>query len=166
MDEKPETPPAETTPPETVKLRNVLPDSLPSATAEYMSWPSFIGSSNAILPVLPEPENKATDDKSQAVAQVAEPRPEAFQAYWLLQNGLNQGAIAEMLKTSQGNISKWIKKVNAWKAAGNAMPEIPRKPPMTSKPLSMDPEKLDLGPRGDHRPEHIKQKRAEMFGHD
>ena len=60
----------------------------------------------------------------------------------------------------QGTISKWLAKVEEWKAAGNAMPEIPQAEPLAGKPMAMDPAKLDLGPRSDHRPEHTREKLA------
>ncbi len=99
---------------------------------------------------------------------VSEPKPEAFRAYWLYRAGYTQQRIAEMLLGSedrQGTISKWVAKVEEWKAAGNAMPEISEVEPLDSKPVAMDPEKLEQGPRPDHRPEGQRAKLAEMHGH-
>jgi hypothetical protein len=100
------------------------------------------------------------------VDPVAEPKPEHFQAYWFQQWGYTQKRIAELLKTNQGTISKWLGKVERWKAAGNIIPEIPKAEPLDSKPAEMDPTKLDLGPRSDHRAPHQAEKLAGIQGHD
>jgi hypothetical protein len=52
-----------------------------------------------------------------------------------------------------------------WKAAGNIMPEIPKAEPLDSKPPAIDPAKLDLGPRSDHRAPHQAEKLAGIQGH-
>jgi hypothetical protein len=96
---------------------------------------------------------------------IRQPRPKQVQAFWLAQAGKAQQQIAELLSTSQGTVSKWIKHVKRWRDAGNKMPEIPRTEPLDSKPTAMDPAKLDLGPRPDHRPEGQQAKLAEISGH-
>ncbi len=97
---------------------------------------------------------------------VRELRPEEFQAFWFEQVGHSQQQIADWLKTTQGTISKWIGHVKRWRDAGNKMPELPRTEPLDSKPIAMDPAKLDLGPRPDHRSEGQRAKLAEIRGHD
>ena len=101
-----------------------------------------------------------------AIHAVAEPKPKHFQAYWFQQAGKSQAEIAEMLKTTQGTISKWVKKVENWRAAGNVMPEIPKTEPLHSKPAAIDSVKLDLGARSDHRAPRQAEKLADIQGHD
>jgi hypothetical protein len=94
-----------------------------------------------------------------------QPSQQAFHAYWLEQCGYSQGRIAEMLKSNQGTISKWLAKVKRWKDEGNTMPEIPQNEPLHEKPIAMDPEKLGLGRRPDGRTEGQREKLAEIQGH-
>ncbi len=98
-------------------------------------------------------------------ASIKEPRRKQFQAYWAEQAGRTQTEIANWLNTTQGNISKWIATVKQWRDAGNKMPEIPRTESLNTKPMAMDPEKIDLGPRADHRTPAQIEKLAQITGH-
>ncbi len=109
---------------------------------------------------------KAREFCSDEQGQPSAPKPKHFQAYWLDQAGRSQQEIAKMLNTTQGTISKWLKTVEKWKTAGNAMPEIPKAEPLDSKPVAIDPAKLDWGPRSDHRAPHQAEKLAGIQRHD
>ncbi len=112
-------------------------------------------------PVMPVP----TEIADKTLPPTVRPKPEAFQAYMFIQYGHTQQHAAEMLKVTQGTIAKWKKAVEKWTAAGNAIPEISQAEPMHSKPTAMSPEKLELGPRVDHRAAHQTAKLAEISGH-
>jgi hypothetical protein len=97
------------------------------------------------------------------------PKPEAFQAHWLSQNGYSQQRIAEMLlgsESKQGTISKWLAKVERWRMAGNKMPDLQRNESLDRKPATIDPAKLDWGARSDHRTPRQAEKLAGITGHD
>ena len=114
------------------------------------------------------PDNASAATAANSVGTRTEPKPEAFQAYWLEQAGKTQQQIAEILlesATRQGTISRWIAGVKRWRDAGNKMPEITKVEPLHGKPAAIDPAKLDLGPRADHRPEHTRAKLAKISGH-
>jgi hypothetical protein len=58
---------------------------------------------------------------------------------------------------NQGTISRMLKRVSNWIEAGNPIPGLPE--PLTSKPSSMDPERIDLGKRLDGRAKHQRPSR-------
>lgn len=99
------------------------------------------------------------------VVKVPEPKPDDFRACWAYQTGKTQEAIAEMPGTSQGQVSKMLTRVERWLKAGSKMPEISGPEPLHSQPQPMDPTKLDLGPRADHRSPAQVAKLAEISGH-
>jgi hypothetical protein len=84
-----------------------------------------------------------------------EPPPEAFQAYRLCKVvGLDQTAAAKRLEEElgipfdQSKVSRYVNKVARWLGAGNTLPELPA---AHRKPNTMDPRKLEQGPRRDGR---------------
>jgi hypothetical protein len=74
-----------------------------------------------------------------------------------------QAALAERLTIelgrpiSQGQVSRWLKQVDNWTRAGNILPDLTSGP--RTKPQSMDPNRIDLGPRQDARTERQRAKR-------
>jgi hypothetical protein len=101
-----------------------------------------------------------------AADKIPQPKPDYFRAYWAHQAGMTQAAIAERLDTNQGQVSRMIARVNRWLAEGNKMPEIHAPEPLHEKPLSVDPDKLDLGPRSEHRTPRQREKLAASLAHD
>jgi len=95
------------------------------------------------------------------------PPPEiAFQAYRLrIATGHPQKKLAALLseelkrKVSQGQVSRWLKQTKVWIAAGNVLPDLPS--PERNRPKSIDPERIDLGARQDHRAERQRPQRNE-----
>jgi hypothetical protein len=61
-------------------------------------------------------------------------------------------------KVDQGTISRMLKQVRDWIAAGNILPDLSEA--LDSKPTSMDPETIDLGPNREHRPKHQRKRRT------
>jgi hypothetical protein len=82
------------------------------------------------------PRNSATNDDC--------PDPDMFRAYHASTRGARQTAIAEELQVSQPTIHRYIKKVEAWIAAGNKLPGLDESPKPDSRPrmISVDPAKM------------------------
>ncbi len=117
------------------------------------------------------PKAPADDSNSPPESAPKEPSQDDYRAYWAEQTGLTQEAIAAQFTQAgnvrvQGQISKMLTRVKAWKKAGNAIPEITTLAPMGEKPTAMDPSELEMGERVDHRAEHQREKRTEMHGDD
>jgi hypothetical protein len=91
------------------------------------------------------------------------PSKKALQA-WHVQTVLsltNQTDIAaEMTRqgttANQGQVSKWLSQVEAYRAAGGLMPT----PEAMSKPETWDPADLDMGPRQDHLTSRQRSRRS------
>ena len=60
---------------------------------------------------------------------------------------------------SQGQVSRWIKQVKEWIAAGNVLPGLPVS--KRENPASFDPRTLELGARRDHRTPRQRDRRSE-----
>jgi hypothetical protein len=72
------------------------------------------------------------------------PTPDMWRAFWASENGLTQTEIAKELSVSQPTVSRDIRCVKEWIAAGNKPPgldELPRPRPRT-RTLPVDPHKL------------------------
>jgi hypothetical protein len=120
---------------------------------------------------------KDTDTLEHTVAQgaqgaqkpVKQPSNDAFTAYrvWVA-TGRIQEELAEMLTKElrrpvhQGTVSRWIDQVKRWLEAGNVLPDL--SPPLNKKPSAMDPERIDLGGRLDHRSERQRERRNSDAG--
>jgi hypothetical protein len=82
------------------------------------------------------------------------PPEKARQAYWTrLAVGDNQTTIARKMTengvpANQGQVSRWLRAVDAFLAAGGIMPPLQR---MHEQPQAMDPGTLDMGERQDGR---------------
>ncbi len=94
------------------------------------------------------------------------PSEDAFHVYrWRFATGQNQTDMARDTKlmellgrqVNQGTISRWLKDVENWIAAGNILPPQPE--PLDSQPRSIDPEHIDMGAPQEHRPERQRGKR-------
>jgi hypothetical protein len=100
--------------------------------------------------------------------RLKEPSREAFAVYWYGRlTGKTQTELADDprlmkelgRKVGQGTISRWLKRVARWIEAGNA--PSPLSESHEAKPTTMDPEKIDLGPNREHRPERQRNRRSE-----
>ncbi len=77
-----------------------------------------------------------------------EPSANAFAAYRAVRmGGLKETSAAPMFGVNQSTISRWIDKVVEWLEAGNVLPDELAAPPPRPKPITMDPRKLEQGPR-------------------
>jgi hypothetical protein len=94
-----------------------------------------------------------------------EPSKDAFAVYrYQIATGKNQTELAadpmlmaQLGKTVvQGTISRWLKNVRKWLKAGNVLPEMPGR--SDAKPVPMDPERIDMGPRQDYRTPRQRQR--------
>jgi hypothetical protein len=120
---------------------------------------------------------KDAEKGQQSVAQGAQgaqrpmkqPSNDAFTAYrvWVA-TGIIQEELAEMLTKElkrpvhQGTVSRWIDQVKSWLEAGNVLPDL--SPPLNKKPTAIDPERIDLGERQDHRSERQRERRNSDAG--
>ena len=84
-----------------------------------------------------------------------EPPKAAWQAYYVRETlGItNQTEIAEKMTeqgtpATQGQVSKWLKAVDAWLEAGGIKPTLEE---LHEQPKGIDPAKLDMGARQDGR---------------
>ncbi|HVT88538.1 MAG TPA: hypothetical protein VHD56_06780 [Tepidisphaeraceae bacterium] len=59
-----------------------------------------------------------------------------------------QTEVAVELYTNQGQISRWVNEVAAWIEAGNVLPGLDG---LASKPVSIDPDVIEMGQRQDRR---------------
>ena len=118
-----------------------------------------------------------TDTQEHTVAQggpgarktLKQPSNDAFTAYRAgLATGKNQTELAQLLTNEwrrtvyQGNVSRWLDQVKSWLEAGNVLPDL--SPPAYKKPLAMDPDRIDLGERQDHRSERQRERRNSDAG--
>ena len=86
--------------------------------------------------------------------QIQRPPEKAFKA-WRLRDALeinDQTTIAQKLSekgipATQGQVSRWLKQVQEYLAAGNILPPLPK----MSKSTSMDPAAINMGKRVDRR---------------
>jgi hypothetical protein len=100
-------------------------------------------------------------------ARLRKPNKDAMTVYrYWFASGLKQVELAkdstlmELLgrSVSQGTISRWLRQVEDWIKAGNVIPDLSES--SISKPLPMDPERIDLGPHGEHRPKHLRKRQT------
>jgi hypothetical protein len=103
--------------------------------------------------------NQTQAARAEAIECLKEPTPQQIKLYWYaLATGKKQIELAddprvmEILgaKRSQGSISRYLDCVAAWIAAGRMNAD--QSPLLTSQPSAIDPSRLDLGKRADHRP--------------
>lgn len=83
------------------------------------------------------------------------PPDKAFRAWWIRQSGIatTQREIAEKMiamgtKADQGQVSRWLKAVGNYVAAGGILPTVAE---LGAKPQSIDPNVVDMGARQDGR---------------
>jgi hypothetical protein len=93
-----------------------------------------------------------------------EPSKDAIAAYRLkLLTGQTQTELAEQLTKElkrpidQGTVSRWLRQVKVWLEAGNVLPDLTATP--GTKPMPMDPERIELGERRDGRAKHQRGRR-------
>jgi hypothetical protein len=98
-------------------------------------------------------EGQVSDQKENSIPTIKEPQKIAIAAYRAqFINGKKQQEIAEMLENefkkpvSQGQVSRWISEVKKYIEAGNVLPDFPKP---TDKPVSIDPDVIDMGERQD-----------------
>jgi hypothetical protein len=85
-------------------------------------------------------ENKASRPKGR----LDEPPQRAIDAYRAVKfAGKKQVDVARDFGVDQGTISRWLRNVAEWIAAGNILPDLDPLP----KTITMDPSKLEQGPR-------------------
>ena len=90
------------------------------------------------------------------------PSKKAFQAWSVraLLGITDQTEIAEEMtrretKATQGQVSKWLRAVEKYQAAGGILPDVTT----IGKPQSVDPDVLDMGARQDHRTPRQRERR-------
>lgn len=113
---------------------------------------------------LPSVQQRPIAPCAQVKTIVKQPSKNALTAYrvWLV-TGKTQNELAEMLTKElrrfvcQGTVSRWIDQAQRWLEAGNVLPDLSPSP--NKKPLPMDPERIDLGQRQDHRSERQRERR-------
>jgi hypothetical protein len=119
----------------------------------------------AVLPAAAESKGRQKQTKPSAI--VKEPCKGAMTVYrYWLATGKKQTELAQdealtaLLErtVSQGTISRWLRQVETWIKAGNILPDLRQS--STSKPKPMDPERIDLGRHGEHRPKHQRNRRS------
>jgi hypothetical protein len=95
----------------------------------------------------PKPEGEAS--KTVPAKPLKEPSRRAFAAYRLTMFGRDttQTEAGEKLGVSQTTISNYVKAVGEWIAAGNVLPDELAAKPLRPKMITMDPGKLEQGPR-------------------
>jgi len=77
-----------------------------------------------------------------------EPSANAFAAYRAVRLlGSKQEDVACRFVVEQSTISRWVRDVGKWIEAGNILPDELAAPPPRSKTITMDPRKLEQGPR-------------------
>jgi hypothetical protein len=119
-------------------------------------------------PPTPQVREVANPEMSQAAQGALKSPPDAaIKAYrlkWIL--GVpTQAAISERLSeelgrpVSQGQVSRWLQQAEEFASAGGVLPGLPDVP--AKKPMPVDPERLDLGPRQDGRTERQRKRRSD-----
>jgi hypothetical protein len=103
-----------------------------------------------------DPENAGGDTSLRTPAapsqRLKEPSDRAFAAYRLVKlGGRKQHEVAKELYVDQGTVSRWLTSVAEWIKAGNMLPDELRVEPSRRKPMTMDPSKLEQGPRLDRK---------------
>jgi hypothetical protein len=75
----------------------------------------------------------------------AGPTPEMFRAFIAASKGISQREIADQLGVSQPTVSRFVKRVNEWIAAGNKLPGLDELPPHEprSRTFSVDPRTME-----------------------
>ena len=104
------------------------------------------------------PPGGAEQDKP---SEIKRPSENAFKA-WRLRDlfGVNKQAelAAKMTEdgvpADQGTVSRWLKDVREYMAAGGVLPELPK----MDKPAAIDPSKIDMGERQDGRTPHQRKR--------
>jgi hypothetical protein len=120
--------------------------------------------SGAALVARGTPDSPASKSEKES-KRLRQPSEIAMAAYRLsLVTGSTQVEIAKALTKAfrvpaeQNQVSRWIKQVRRYVEAGNVLPE----PPRTAKPAkSIDPKRLDLGPRTDHTTPRQRQRESD-----
>jgi len=143
-------------------LEAILPDA-PGGHQAHAAVPGSTAAGSGVQPVTDPPEEVSRPHGN--ATPIREPRPEAFRAYWAEKLGCTQQKIADELGVTQGQVSKLLATVKKWAEAGNAIPEITKAKSLHSQPAAMDPAKLDLGARSDHRAANQAEKLAGIKGH-
>jgi len=81
-----------------------------------------------------------------------EPSVNAFAAYRAVKlSDLKQEDVGRQLGVEQSTISRWVRDVGKWIEAGNVLPDELAAPPPRPKTFTMDPSKLERGPRRGRR---------------
>ncbi len=77
-----------------------------------------------------------------------EPSANAFAAYRaVILTGMKQEDLKGRFGVGQSTISRWVRDVGKWIEAGNVLPDEIAAPPPRPKTITMDPRKLERGPR-------------------
>jgi len=73
------------------------------------------------------------------------PDPDMIRAYMAAENGIRQAEIGNQLHVSQATVSRYIRRVKEWIAAGNTLPGLDELPGPSPRPrtFSVDPGKLN-----------------------
>lgn len=103
-----------------------------------------------------EPTSSDIADGPGDAVKLKQPPEDALACYrsWVA-TGLRQLELADVLTNelkrpvSQGQVSRWIRQVRKWLEAGNVLPALNASP--ITKPIAMDPDRIDLGRRIDKR---------------
>jgi hypothetical protein len=108
------------------------------------------------MPAEPSLPTAVSQRQAPFRGELKEPSKDAFAAYRLqVVIGGTQTNLAARLSEelgrpiTQGAVSRWLKDVKAWLEAGNVLPDLTTI--RNTKPMPMDPERIDLGERRDGR---------------
>jgi hypothetical protein len=96
-----------------------------------------------------EKENAAGDKARLTVGRRRRPPcDDAFRAYIAYKfANQTQDEVGKELRKTQGRVSNWIKQVELWIGAGNALPEKYRQAIACTRTIAMDPALIDAGER-------------------
>jgi hypothetical protein len=119
-----------------VRLRNTALEKLTGRTKP----------AEALIPTeKPKVEDGTPGKTPTPMRPLREPSREAIAAYRAERFlGQKQENIATQFGVSQGTISRWVRQVAKWIEAGNVLPDLE---PPKRKTITMDPSKLEQGPR-------------------
>jgi hypothetical protein len=114
-------------------------------------------------PTVPAEKVNVPDSKP-ALKSPPDAAVKAYRLKWIL--GVpKQSEIAERLSqelgkpVSQGQVSRWLKQTEEFVSESGVLPGLPDVP--SEKPMPVDPERLDLGPRQDGRTERQRGRRSD-----
>jgi hypothetical protein len=118
--------------------------SSPAQPPEALADLSIVPASGTAIPEATIPRGNLKEPSKKAI--------DAYRAVMFL--GQKQETVAPKFGVVQGTVSRWVKQVSSWIAAGNLLPNLDAPKPKT---ITMDPRKLEQGPpRRAHKPPNMR----------